>query len=158
MKKGHFRQQLFVSQSRSGGLIDTGSFLKTIAYNNTEFNIIAIRGDGGQQTAAVENVPSSSWSREAVTASYIEGSNVDGAVSNATNAENAKKVYVDYGDTSTTAQLIPTYTADGGADGYKDLKVSNNPLSYYYRTTNDITGISNQADELHIGGGANYGS
>ena len=70
-------------------------------------------------------------------------------------ADKADQVYVDYGNTSTTAQLIPTYTADGGSDGYKSLNVSFNPLSYYYRTTNNISGISQAADELHIGGGAN---
>jgi len=77
------------------------------------------------------------------------------SASTATTATNANNVYIDYGNTQTTAQLIPTYTADGGIDGYKSLHVSNNPLAYYYRTTNNISGVSQAADELYIGGGAN---
>ena len=39
-----------------------------IAYNNTTFNITAIRTNGGQQTATITNVPSSSYTS---TASYV---------------------------------------------------------------------------------------
>lgn len=116
----------------------------TLLFGSTVTSTNAITSSLGFMGDVVGNLTgTASWARDAIDAT------------NAINATSASKVYVDYGATTTTAQLIPTYTADGGTDGYKDLKVSSNPLTYYYRTTNDITGVSNQADELHIGGGTN---
>ena len=77
----------------------------------------------------------------------------------ATNATNASKVYVDQGDTSTSAQIIPYFVADAAVDGYKNLKSNINPLSYYPKNANLISGVATgdqgAADTLYIGGVAN---
>jgi len=74
------------------------------------------------------------------------------SVTNIQNSVNSQNIYVDHGDTSLITRLVNITSI---SDGNTGLKVPSNPLLYYNRTTNPITGQVQGSDYLYIGGGSN---
>ena len=73
------------------------------------------------------------------------------SVTNIQNSVNSQNIYVDHGDTSLVTRLV---NITSNSDGNTGLKVPSNPLLYYNRHTNPITGQSLGSDYLYIGGGS----
>ena len=95
-----------------------------------------------------------SYALQSLSASFALNATTAENATTATTAQKSDQIYVDANSTAASS-IIPTYVTDGGTDGYKNLLTSANPLYYYYRTTNPVTGTAQQADWLYIGGGQN---
>lgn len=113
----------------------------TVTVTETESTVVSVSTIGPQ--GPIGPAPN--------TSSFIQTSQTSSmSVGTATNADNA---YVDFGATNSSYR-IPMVTGTPG-DGYFQLKSPSNEIYYYLRLTNPVSGVSQQADQLNIGGGSN---
>lgn len=125
----------------SGSRVLTGS-LELSGSFNIQGSISASSSITGSDVY-IDGFGSISSSLETISASAAQTPNL---------ATNSNNTYVDFGATD-SAYRIPMIV--GTSDGYYQLKSPSNEVYYYYRATNPVSGVSQQADYITIGGGAN---